>query len=68
MTVAPVWIRLVGLPGEYWDVEILQDIGNSLGEFVKIAEQNRLQRYTTFVWMYVYVVLLKDLLTAISLN
>ena len=48
MTVAPVWIHLVRLLGEYWDMEILRDIGNSLGEFVKIAEQNRLQRYTTF--------------------
>ena len=46
MIVALVWIRLVGLPEEYWDMEVLRDIGNSIGEFVKVIEQTRLQRYT----------------------
>ena len=31
MTVAPVWIHLFSLSGEYWDVETLRDIGNTLG-------------------------------------
>ena len=68
MNVAPVWIRLVGLLGEYWDMEILRDIRNSLGEFVKIVEQTRLQRYTTFAQICVYMDLSKDLPEAIRIN
>ena len=49
-------------------MEILRDIGNSLGEFVKIAEKICLQRYTTFARICVYMDLSKDLLEAISLN
>ena len=36
--VAPVWVKLIGLPNELWDLEILKDIGNSIGKFVKAAE------------------------------
>ena len=68
MTVAPVWILLVGLPEEYWDMEVLRDIGNSIGEFVKVVEQTRLQRYTTFARICVYMDLSKDLPEAVSLN
>ena len=68
LTVATVWIRLVGLPREYWDMEILRDIGNSIGEFVKVTEQMRLQRYTTLACIYVYMDLSKDLLEAVTLN
>ena len=68
MTVSLVRIFLVGLAREYWDMEILRDIGNSIGEFVKIAEQTHLQRYTNFVRIYVYMDLSKDLLATIILN
>ena len=68
MTVAPVWIRLFSLPGEYWDLETLRDIGNSLGEFIKVAEQTRLQRYTAFARICVYMDLSRELPEAISLN
>ena len=54
MTVAPVWIRLFSLPGEYWDLETLRDIGNSLGEFIKVAEQTKLQRYTSFAFAFTW--------------
>ena len=37
MTLAPVWIRLFSLSSEYWDLETPRDIGNTLGEFIKIA-------------------------------
>ena len=36
--IAPVWIRLFSLPSNYWDPETLKDIGNTLGEFVKVAK------------------------------
>ena len=68
LIVASVWIRLVGLPREYWDMEVLRDIGNSIGEFVKVAKQTRLQWYTTFARICVYMDLSKDLPEAISLN
>ena len=38
LTVAPVWICLFSLPGEYWDPDTLRDIGNALGEFIKVLE------------------------------
>ena len=48
MMVAPVWIHPFLLLGEYWDLETLRDIENTLGEFIKISEQTRIQRYTAF--------------------
>ena len=68
MMVAPVWIHLFSLPGEYWDLETLCDIGNSLGEFIKVAEQTRLQWYTAFARICVYMDLSRELPEAISLN
>lgn len=35
MLAAPVWVRLFGLPIEFWDPEILEGIGNLIGSFVK---------------------------------
>ena len=66
--IALVWIRLFSLPCEYSNLEILQDIGNSIGEFVKVTEQTKQQRYTTFAHIYVYMDLSKDLLEEISMN
>ena len=68
LTVALVWIILVGLPGEYWDMEILRDIGNSIGEFVKVAEKTRIHRYTAYARICVYMDLSKDLSGAVSMN
>ena len=68
MTVSPVWIRLFSLPGEYWDLETLQDIGNSLGEFIKVAKQMRIQIYTAFSQICIYMDLSRELPEAISLN
>ena len=42
-TVAPVWIHLFSLPSKYWDMDTLKDIGNTLAEFVKVAEQTKSQ-------------------------
>ena len=59
MTVAPVWIRLLSLPGEYWDLDTLNDTGKTLGEFIKVAEQTKVQRYTSFARICVYMDLSK---------
>ena len=68
MTVAPVWIHLFSLLGEYWDLETLRDIGNTLGEFIKVAEQTKDQRYTSFARINVYLDLSKELPEAINLS
>ena len=43
MRVSLVWIRLYSLPSEYWDQEILEDLQNYLGKFIKISEQTKIQ-------------------------
>ena len=48
MMVAHVWIRMFSLPCEYWDLETLQDIDNTLGEFVRVIEHTKHQKYTAF--------------------
>lgn len=68
MKVAPVWIRMFSLPSEFWDLETLQDIGNSLGEFVKVSEKTKLQRYISYARICVYMDLSKELPEAIRLN
>ena len=62
-----MWIHLVGLPGEYWDMEILRDIGKSLGEFMKVSKQTNNKRYMDYSHIYVYMDLSKDLSKAVSL-
>ena len=51
MTVDSIWIHLFSLLCEYRDLETPQDIGNTLGEFVQVAEQTKHQRYTAFTHM-----------------
>ena len=43
MRIDQVWIRLYSLPHEYWDAEILEELGNCLGTFIKISEQTKTQ-------------------------
>lgn len=38
---APIWVRLFGLPMEFWDPDILEGIGNSIGTFVRLLNQPR---------------------------
>ena len=64
---APVWIRLYSLPLEYWDEDSLKDIGNALGEFVKIAEETKMRRYTSYAHICVCMRLDKPLPDSVSL-
>ena len=41
MTVALVWIWFYSLPCESWDIEILQYVGEMLGEFMKVVDQTK---------------------------
>ena len=44
----PVWVRISALPMDFWDQDILEGIGNSIGIFLKIIETTRCGRYTSF--------------------
>jgi len=64
---ALVWICLYSLPLEYWNEETLMDIGNSLGAFIKVAEETKNQRYTSYARICVQMHLTKALANSVSL-
>ena len=68
MIMTPMWIWLYSLPREYWDLETLRDIGNTLGEFIKVVGKTKAQRYTSFARICVYLDLSKEPPEAINLN
>ena len=68
MWIAPVWIRLYSLPNEYWDAEILEDLGNCVGTFIKIFEQTKAQRYMAYARICLYMDLSKELPKAIKMS
>ena len=65
---APVWIRLFGLPSEFWDPEILKGIGNSIGSFVKVAESTKRGKYTTYSRICAYMNITEPLPDTIELE
>jgi len=68
LTVAPIWVRLYSLPSEFWLPEVLEDIGNALGHFVKISDQTQLSRYTSYARICVYMNISQDIPEAITLT
>lgn len=64
---APVWIRMYSLPSEYWNEETLKDISNSLGAFIKVVEETKSRRYTSYTRICVHMHLAKELTDAVSL-
>jgi len=68
MTIAPVWLRLYSLPTEFWKEEILKDIGNTLGDFVKISEQTKQAKFVSYARLCVYLDISQDLPEAIELT
>ena len=55
MLTAPIQVRLFDLPMDFWDPEILEGIGNSIGTFVKVADTTRKGRYTFYAQICVYM-------------
>ena len=53
---------------EYWSEEILMEIGNILGKFVKVSEQTRQRRYTSYARICIYLDISKDLPNGIDLT
>eukprot|EP00253_Pinus_taeda_P033124 PITA_33124 len=64
---APVWIRLYSLPTKYWKEETLQDIGNSIGTFIKVAEDTKYRRFTSYARICIQMQLKKTLADSVSL-
>jgi len=67
LSYAPVWIRLYSLPWEYWEESSLQEIGNALGEFIKVAEDTKFCRYTSYARICVYMDLKQALPDTVSI-
>ena len=64
---APVWIRLYSLPLEYLEEDSLKAIGKVLGDLVKVAEDTKTQRYTSYVRICVYMDMKQPLPDTVSL-
>lgn len=68
LTWAPVWIRMYGLPDEYWDEDILRNIGNGLGEYIRTAEETKLRRFISYARICVFMRLNEALPESVSLS
>jgi len=66
-TWALVWIRLYSLPVEYWKEEMLKDIRNNIGVFIKVAEETKTRRYTSYARICIQMHLTKSLADSVSL-
>eukprot|EP00253_Pinus_taeda_P036597 PITA_36597 len=55
MPEALIWVRLFGLPVEFWNPEILEGIGNTIGVFVKVADTTKRGKYTSYARLCVYM-------------
>lgn len=55
MLVAPIWVQLFGIPIEFWDLEILEGIKNSIGTFIKVADTTRKGRCTSYARICAYL-------------
>lgn len=64
----PIWVRLFGLPMDFWDPEILEGIGNTIGSFVKIAESTKKGRYTSCARICVYMNIANPIPEAVELE
>lgn len=52
---ALVWVRLFSLLMDFWDLQILEGIGNMIGSFVKIVETTKKGSYTSYARICVYM-------------
>lgn len=56
-----VWVRDFSLPVDFWDLEILEGIGNSIGRFVKVVDSTRRGRYMSYAQIYFYMNIMEPL-------
>lgn len=55
MLEATIWVRLFRLTVEFWNPEILEGIGNTIGAFVKVANTTKRGKYTSYARLCVYM-------------
>jgi hypothetical protein len=67
-TASRVHIRLYSLSNEYWHLEILEGIANTLSSFVRIIDATQQGRYTSYAIIFVYPNVSKALPTSICLR
>ena len=53
---------------DFWDPEILEGIGNTIGSFVKIAETTKRGRYTSYARICVYMNIANPILDIVELE
>jgi len=61
VTKMPVWVRLYNLPLHFWNEQVLEGIGNSLGKYIKTDLERIDERIYTFARICVEVDLSKGL-------
>ena len=52
---APSWIHMFSLPQEYWDESTLQEIGNTLGSYFRSTNQTRMNKFTSYARICVFM-------------
>lgn len=65
---APVWVRLYHLLIDFWIPEILEGIGQTLGQFFKVSEVTKRGRNMSYVGLCVYMNISQPLLESIELD
>lgn len=68
MLAAPIWVRLFGLPMEFWDPNILEGIGNTVETFVKVADSTKRGKYTSYARICIYMNIAEPLSEYIELE
>nr|POE89483.1 hypothetical protein CFP56_43280 [Quercus suber] len=68
MVLKKVWIRLNELPIEYYEVEVLKQIGNSVGKVLRINTHTAAEARGRFARLYVQVDIDKPLVTNILIG
>ena len=59
---------MYSLPQEYWDEDTLKEIGNTLGTYVRLVDQTKMNKFTSYARICVYMHISKALLDAICLS
>lgn len=67
-SVAPVWVRLPGLPLEFWDEEVFKGIASTFGVFLLIDQMMKSRKHLVYARFCVNVEKSADFLALIKIN
>ena len=51
----PIWVRIYSLLEDLWEMDILESIGNSIGDFVQVSEITESCRFSSYAKISVYM-------------